>query len=302
MSTLRPASILTILILAAAPLLAQEPAAPQVIGPTPASSAQAQAEGETPVQTRAQARDDHPAPAQGQAQEPAQGQEPGPYSDQIIWSPRNQTVALFVPQEVLDTTPLEELPVDELALERMRGAIDVAERKPGESRRSVCWHAKHERWPLSENGRKSIEELIEAESLAFVGTVEDTVPGWSNWVFKPVTALYLRVDEILKNQDNFLQLGQVVAQTELQATINLYGVEACSTYPDDFWEPHRGDHLLFSGLRYEEGSARHPYFVNGLIFLVRGEQIVPQPMDGLRNTRPRSLDSIRVLLQTQDQQ
>ncbi len=305
MSTLRPASILTLLTLAAAPLLAQGPEASQAITTAPASGAQAQAQGQKPVQTRAQAHEEEQA--QAQAQEPAQGQEPGPYSDQIIWSPTDPTNALFVPQEVLDTTPLDELPMDTFDVDRMRQTIEFAKRDSRGSRPSVSWRGKHERWPLSEKARRSVDQLIAADSLAFIGTVEDTVPGWSNWSFKPETAIYLRVDEILRNEDDFLELGKVVAMTDSQATINLYGVEASGTHPEDFWVPRTGDQILFTGFRYEKGSVRgpvrHPFFLNTrYIFLVHGDKALPEPMDILRDTRPRSLEAIRGVLEHQENQ
>ncbi len=136
----------------------------------------------------------------------------------------------------------------------------------------------------------------------FVGTVEDMVPGWSNWRFQPLTAVYLGVDEILRNQGDFLQLGEVVAMTDPQATINLYGVEASSTYPADFWTPRTGDRLLFAGFRYEEGTKRHDFFLSGSIFLVQGDQVVSGDRNILRDTRPRSLEAIRGVLEHQENQ
>ncbi len=211
-------------------------------------------------------------------------------------------IALFVPQGVLDTTPLEELPISNFELERIREMIQSAKKDSRGSRPSVSWRGRHERWPLSEKVRKSVDQLIAADSLAFIGTVEDTVPGWSNWSFKPETAIYLRVDEILRNEDDFLQLGKVVAMTDSQATINLYGVEASMTHPEDFWVPLSGDQLLFTGFRYEEGSERHPFFLNTRqIFLVHGDEVVPEPLDILRDTRPRSLDAIRAVLKKEEE-
>ncbi len=89
-------------------------------------------------------------------------QDAGPSADQIILSPMYPTTALLVPQEVLDTTPVEELPKSNFGLDRIRGTIQSAKKDSHGSRPSVPWRETHERWPLSEKVRKSFEQLIAA--------------------------------------------------------------------------------------------------------------------------------------------
>lgn len=224
--------------------------------------------------------------------------EAGGYSEQIIWYDADPSQALFIPQKELAATALEQLPVPSFALDRIREAMRYPEERKLHKLASGCMRAPDLGEPVPEESRKTLDELVASSSLAFVGTVVATVPGWSVWQDIPVTAVYVRIDEVLRNQGDFLRTGETVATTQEQATIDLFGIEACSKLPPGVQPARTGDQVLFTGARFEQ----HPLFVlPHYIFPVRGDEVLPQPWRVLRDAKPEPLDQLRTALQPEEE-
>ncbi|MGD2115623.1 MAG: hypothetical protein PVG07_11250 [Acidobacteriota bacterium] len=237
-----------------------------------------------------------PAPPAAGEQQP----EHEDYSERIVWFHDNPAEAVFLPQRALDETALEDLPVSEHARDRIRYALRFPEDRRRNAFRNECLYEPDLGGPVRDEARMTVEELIASRSLAFVGTVVDTVPGWSAWQGRPVTMVYVRIEEILRNDDDggdgsdgdgFLRVGHTVAYSRSHATIDLDGVEACSKLPDEVELPGVGERVLVTGSRFEQ----HPLFLVGhYVFPVRDGLIQPLRWTRrIRDVEPRSLELIR---------
>lgn len=241
------------------------------------------------------------SPAAGQtAQEsapapPAEQEQPDylDYSDQVVWNSHAPTRALFLPQSVLDTTPLKELPLLPRYIQSVEGSVNLSEADRRRSRPDPCSVAYEDPVVLRTiDSPPTIPEWIASQYLAFLGTVIDTVPGLGTWGKpRPVTLVYVQVEEILRDGDDSLQLSQVLAYFQEDARIELNGKKHCSKLPRGADLAEVGERVLFTGARY----GGHEFFLSaGYVFPVREEKVLPLSWTPhFRNAEPASLATVQ---------
>lgn len=271
----------------------------------------------TPARSQALAA---PAPAPGPAESPQALPYEVPagtaFESHILWWDKAKNEARFIPQQVWDRTPLDELPISDRDMEMLRyrlsdGAIEpspfltlLLRRAPWLDRR--VWLAQQRalgvepracEQPIEEAGARRppvraprpLHELIRVNEASFVGEVVAVVPGASPTGF-PQEAVYLRVGEVLRDERQRVRPGAILVRVRSTGRVNIEGQELCSERPFNVEATHLGDTVLLGGRLEEHGA--------GLLFpqfelrVVDG-QILPGSTAPTTDTLPKALDQLR---------
>lgn len=211
-----------------------------------------------------------------------------PYSERIVWNPSAPQQALFLPQSVLDAVPLEELPVTRVEIREAMKLAEEARRRHGPDH---CLHQFHQQ-PAAEAGpTNAVQESVASSFTVVVGTVLDTVQGWNAWYGEPATLVYVRVEEILRDEQDSLRHGQLLAYLEDSGVVEVEGMEVCSSLPAEADLADPGERVLVTGGRYDE----HDFFFSAASVLpVRGEKVMPLRWKSyFRNAEPTPLEAVR---------
>lgn len=201
------------------------------------------------------------------------------HSGQIVWNPHAPHQALFLPKSVLDATPLEELPLSAVHIDTIRQQTKLAEQDRDAVGSTDCYEIVRHRSSSDREPRITIEEWITSPRvpLVFIGTVVDAVEGWSAWVYHPATMVYVQVDDILRDDSDLLRVGQILAYSQDQATIDLYGAELGSRLPSGGPSSETGEELLFTGNVYPS----HEFLLSSYyVFPVRDGEVIPMHWSG----------------------
>lgn len=208
---------------------------------------------------------------------------------QILWADDAHTSAVFIPQQVLQRTPVAELPLDQAA--RIGLELEIANFK---GRGYTCNGGE---FGPSEQGSAdvtySFEETLQQYPLAVVGEVVHVVSGWAVASSEAAEAAYVRVDEVLFEEEVGAApaVGTVVGIFRRGGQVVIGDTTLCRDWPQGFYRPFVGDRIALTGYYRTEDP---PFFIVAFRFPVVDDQLLAQPYGGLQKEETvRSLGDLR---------
>ncbi len=172
------------------------------------------------------------------------------YADKILWHSEARREALFLPQAVLNETPLERLPLQGDAKRSVRWALGLESEEFNEHMQRT-----KEKVPAvpPEAGRRpsgkpvALHSLVEGPDLTFVGQVVAVSDGLHGVWGCAAEAVFIRVDQIIQDRRHQLRPGTVIAKVRTGGSIEVGGQEIRSERPNDQEDTRPGDQVLIGG-------------------------------------------------------
>lgn len=250
-----------------------------------------------------------------QRSEPASG-DPA-YLERVLWHPEKPGQALFAPKTVLESTPIDDLPLGDFSKRWLLWQVGHAEPP------SPWWAGgplNPERWKKEQRAEQTepiracevprdefrvsrsrgwpdpLLTRIQSQDATIVGSVVAVVPGWAwGWAWGPAEMVYIRVDEVLRDRKGRLKAGMVVHKSRPAGEVVVGGQAFCSERDPWEIEIQAGDSVLMGG-ELDDGGA---YDVDiDFMLLVRDGLIQPRPASPVSDRLPVPLAELREQVRT----
>jgi hypothetical protein len=203
-------------------------------------------------------------------------------AQRVIWSSVEQQRPLFIPADLLNSLPLQELPLNETdrgALERRLEYQRHPELYPKQipsGRLAECRERASSGGQGSAPQAKGFAELMTDTDVAFVGTIERVEAGFDPRLVAVVEMAFVRVDEVIHRANEITSVvpKAVVAIRLEGGRIEIEGTVLCDEVPEGFDRPKVGDRVLAAGWI----GPGDPRFLEGAyVFPLDGDSIRVQP-------------------------
>lgn len=142
---------------------------------------------------------------------------------------------------------------------------------------------------------KSLSEIILGKPAAFVGRVEQLVPGWDSWHEEVAMLAYLEVEEVIHSNSPTPApvVGQRIGVLFSGGSIAIHGTIVCDKIDESFYSPRLDDRVIVTGAGWKSDAR---FFVKSEVFPMVGDEILPQPYPSLQEAaRSDSLTNLRSL-------
>lgn len=212
----------------------------------------------------------------------------------ILWSETNPQLAHFLPQRVLESQPLSELPLSDWGTRSLEGAITLElhpqiEPLLGRNLPRDCEPSPSALIGGADRDAKDIpDEVLEGE-VSVLATVEEVVPGWEVTLAKPHGAAYAVVDTVVRDTTRTLHIGSRVVFLRLGANIAMQGASLCQEPASDFQYPEHGIRFLVNG---NLSKVNEGLLYAHTAFPVEGSRILLQPFPWVRDSREWTIDEL----------
>lgn len=228
----------------------------------------------------------------------------------IIWQDdASDHRALFIPESVLESTRVEDLPISESSYKtfpvpRNHPAKNQRELQsvPGSWCRETSLDAPN--YARASAPRSDAVDVLGrvASDYAILGHVVAATKGWHEQLAVPVRMSYVLVDEILHSRlgrEASVHVGDVLATVSFGGYVDIYveDVLICRGIGPEFYVPEPGDQvLLIGGAATQQVESGVVYFEWPLTFQVISGEVQPQPYPQILDRDPVPLDRIRSFL------
>ena len=126
-----------------------------------------------------------------------------------------------------------------------------------------------------------VMDFIEARNLVFLGEIERVAPAWSFDRNTAIAIVFLRIEEVLKDEGNDFSAGSLVTYVRPWGEVTILGTPFCTDPPPDApsdGSPHVGQRVLLTGskdLRNPDHLVTHHSgifpVVDGVVFPPAGD-------------------------------
>jgi hypothetical protein len=214
-----------------------------------------------------------------------------PLAREILWADKGHHTPVFIPERVLETKSLDELPLDSIGRHFLQEQVrrfavhGYGCDNPAEARQEQG----------SSEKTYSFEDLISQYPSAVVGSVIGVEPGWSNVHRHAAEAAYVQVDQVLfeRHKGRAPLAGSVVGAIYPGGATTVGDTPICQNRNEGYYQPRTGDVVLIVGGIRPGGDPRH--FIENMTFpLTQEGAIVSQPyMDLSEDARWMPLHDLR---------
>lgn len=223
------------------------------------------------------------------------------FRTQILWANAAHTVSAFIPQEILETTPIDELPLSDNIKSILRDQVESFSTR----NYAACSPPAQDSLPQgAADTTYTFDEFISHLGAAFVGKIVHLEPGLSSVSLNAAEAAYIRVEEVLfeRNSGRAPQEGAIVAAVFHGGRTVLGATPICRDWHDAYYRPVVGDRVLMAGGMSPDGDPL--YFAGSTAFPLSSEGVVlSQPYMNLdAEERWISLGELRVDLGKQQEE
>ena len=201
------------------------------------------------------------------------------WCERIIWADAAHSKPRFIPEEVLRTSKIANLPLTGSQKDELRS--EVEEFATGKWK-NLC---KRPLWEETGQGvdpkSMTMVEATKAEPAAFIGRIVAVKPGWGPYG-GVAEAGYLQVEEVLVNRDEKVtpKVGDIVAILFPGGVVTISGTRICQDRAEGFYSPFVGDRVLVIGhLSRHDGVLFREVFR----FPVVDGEVLAQPYRNLRS-------------------
>jgi hypothetical protein len=166
---------------------------------------------------------------------------------------------MVLPEKVLNEIDLEELPILDSDRSTLFGALHDRPKRVEEFNQQFPKRPITICYPLPERQDQKVAEgpptdfkaIFQKSELVVRGGVTATVAGWSTWVRRVVTMVYVRVEEVLNSPKSGVRVGDVVIYEEDHGSIQVHGAPICTDGPPGLYGTAVGDELLIAAAHWE---------------------------------------------------
>lgn len=218
-----------------------------------------------------------------------------PY-DTIVWANDEHTLAVFIPANVMESTPLDELPLTQAQLKSLNLYLDLYRNPP--SNLEWLWprgipECMPDGYPPASTApapdARSLEMEVLRGEVALIGEVIAVVPGWYALLSHPESLAYIQTSRFLKNP-GCETAHQTVAVLSSGARLEVAGVPVCSVPASDlFYQPQPGDQVLITGFPWHSDST---LIAPHKIFRIEHARILPQPYTSISTRSELPVDGL----------
>lgn len=208
----------------------------------------------------------------------------------VLWGDAEHQVPMFIPQRLLETTPLDELPIDYVRRDFLESEVEKFQDERWGYR---CNSSDDESEQGADEVTFTFEEQLRRFPEVVVGQIEYVVPGWSVHHMRVAEAAYVRVEEILRDEGARLAQsgGMVLGVLFIGGKTVVGNTTLCEERRKGLYQPVTGDRIVVAG----ELLAEEPPFLHAsLRFPVVKGDVLAQPYSALRaDQRSRPVDQLR---------
>lgn len=210
--------------------------------------------------------------------------------EKILWMDAEHQHALFLPERVTAKVGTEALPIKDY----QRRVLDqsIARFKSSTSGSGCFWDDPPPGPGTAENPQ-SLPQLLANQKVAWIGVIKETVPGYTPWYHRVVTAVYLEVQEVLHGAQvaGAPEEGDVVAVFVHGGETSVAGSPLCGNRFERFTAPHVGQRFILAG---QPWAADPGFFHDHVRFPVESNEVVPEPLAVLREGQlPMDLQTLK---------
>lgn len=202
------------------------------------------------------------------------GHEPPGWSRQLIRLSEQSKSVIFLPENLLQSVPLEDLPIRAEDRSLLRSVV----RDTSSGRRPRCAPSRWSGRPGTVEPFRDLPEMIANSESSFVGTIQSVESGWSPWLAHVAQLADVRIESVVHNiGSGQLQPGAEVWILFRGGQIRFQDVEICEDPPTGFYRPEVGNTILSTGW-----PGWDPRFFNATAtFKVEDGMVVPEPFSNL---------------------
>jgi hypothetical protein len=178
----------------------------------------------------------------------------------VVWSDAARTMLMFVPERVLDQIPLDQLPVPDSVLAKLKAQLPPGDCLPMRIGGGLG--------PPRDDARPLLDVLAR-DRLAFVGKVTVVERGFSSWREAVATMIHVQVEEAFKSEDGAVRPGDVLLFAGYGGSISFRGATVCSAEGGEHpFVPGVGQRVFVMGLyslpgsRFIQGAIAYPVAAN----------------------------------------
>lgn len=221
-----------------------------------------------------------------------------PPSQRLIWGDNEPERAIFVPEEVLASRPLEDIPMGTYLRDDLLSTLNYR-RNPlrhlitGKPLGVDCRRSSEPAAPGSSPRAEELLDAILGRDAAVLATVDYVVPGWGHTYAGPETAVYGTVIEALHDTVGTFRPRAEVSFLRSGADIRVQGVQLCSEPAKGEHEARPHDRLLIIGY----ASKTNPGLLyTNTVFPVEQGTLTAQPLAHIKGRMGWTLDELRAAL------
>jgi hypothetical protein len=217
------------------------------------------------------------------------------YDRQIVWHDKEHKRVMFVPEKLLNTHRLEDLPLEEEERNRIKRALDMPrlleEREKQFGRKlTPCGQIYAPSPAGSSPDAMPLRDRVRSSDLAMIGHVEAVIPGWSVWESRVQGMVYFRVDEVLRDTAHQVSIGDVLTISQTGGSILVRGAKLCTESLPGFYAAKKGDRFLALGILYDHADPRS--LEGAYVFHIDDGKILPQPYSNVTPFEAIPLDEL----------
>lgn len=195
---------------------------------------------------------------------------------QILFADSAQEHPIFIPQRLLERTPVDELPISTIDRNVLKSEVKKFS--------AEHWGYRCNSAEAQERGKDdrtySFEDYLRLHPVVVTGRILELVPGWSAQWREVATAAYVEVDEVIweKKPGTAPATGTVVGVVFPGGRTVVGRTPLCQDGKPGFYQPIEGDRVALAG-RYLSKSP--PFFEANSRFPIVDEEVLAQPLSAL---------------------
>lgn len=212
----------------------------------------------------------------------------------ILWSGREKSEPVFLPEALLMSEDVDDLPVDRFAKDVLRREL----RKFNDERwRGRCNFAEDRLAVQGSDDRTiSLGDYLERMPSVVLGTILRVEAGWDFRLSHVAEVAYVRIDEVLaeRSESAAPATGSIVGVLFPGGRVFVSGIELCKDRRSGLYQPSRGQTILIGGKVSIDDSV---HLRSQIVLPVIGNQVLAQPLPRLdAGESVKDLDSLRLRL------
>jgi hypothetical protein len=132
-----------------------------------------------------------------------------------------------------------------------------------------------------------VDDVLLNNPATFIGTVEKVREGYTYLFERVETLVFVRVEEVFRDQQGWLAPGKVVTYLDESGWIALAHATLCTEKPHGVYVPRAGDRVAVVGTFQRPNDPTHLHMLTSYssVYEVRssaaGDVIIPNPVPGL---------------------
>lgn len=196
---------------------------------------------------------------------------------QILFADSVHEHPLFLPQRVLESTPIDELPISSIEKKVLRSDV----RNFSDEKRGYRCDSSEAQEQGGQDLTYSFEDYLRLHPVVVTGRIIELVPEWSIQWMKVARAAYVEVEEVIwkKTTASAPAKGTVVGVIFPGGETVVGNTPICQDDRPGFYQPIKGDRVALAGRYLTEAP---PFFEANSRFPIVDDEVLAQPLSALR--------------------